>query len=530
MPIAPEAIKAFLALKFAPLPDFKAMNEAQCLKMIKALTGRDFKAKTWPRLYQLQGIAASLHQRQFLLYYDMQLGKTLCALAWAEHLKHSGIWSGTGIIIAHAPVALDVWESQAKQHSALNLRVARTNFDDFVKAIEDEVDFIVMTWSGLQAIFTEKRPNRKKVMTLYPNKELLALAADCLSCFVIDEIHKAKDPYGLWFELADLISSQCSLRLGLTGTPLNRNAFDMWAQIKLIDRGQRLGWNFNFFKEAFGAKFKNYARGGMIDVKFDESKMPILSQRVASCSLSYTRVEAGVFVDVQESVVKLHMHGEQLAAYEACITEVIEMVDGGLNADHEITNSFSKLRQISSGWDPFHDSKGARRNAKFKHSAKLDWLEEFFAELAGKPQIIIFCEHIYCNEIISDLLTKKKISHGRVYGHTTPSQDKQTIADFQSGKLQVFLANSRSGGTSITLNAADYMIFFESPMSSIDKKQAAARANADRGSRTLWTIDLCCSPTERKILQFIEEGKDLEHALKTAKDRKSLFKGLSIHA
>ena len=505
------------------------MTEPELLAIIETLTGQPFKPKTWPRLYQLQGIAAALISQRFVLFYDMQLGKTLCALQWAETIKQAGYSQGTGLVIAHAPVALDVWEGQARQHSYLNVRVVRTNMDDFIRAVEDGVDLIVMTWSGLQEIFTEKhvltKGPRKGQTILRPNEELLAIAASCFNLFIIDEIHKAKNPWGLWFELAEQISAQTVWRLGLTGTPLNRDPFGIWAQLKLIDGGQRLGYSFNFFREAFGHLVINYARGKVRELEFNPRLMPLLSQRVASCSLSYSRAEAGIHVKVVESLVELPMYGDQYEAYEDCINNVIRTLDGSIWSDEKevSVNAFSRLRQISAGYLPFVDSKGERRVARFRSSAKLEWLSNFFEELDGKPSIIIFCEHVECGQIITELLARKKIRHGWVYGGSTPGADKKVIEEFQSGERQVFLANHRSGGTSITLNKADYTIFFELPVAPIDRKQAQARAMADRGDRPLFIMDLCCSPTEHRVLEFIKEGRNLEEALRTAKDKKKIF-------
>jgi SNF2 family DNA or RNA helicase len=529
MPSNPESIKRFLASSFAPLPAYKTWDAKQCHALIARVTGVPFKPKTIPRLYQLQGIAAALASEQFLLFYDMQLGKTLMALEWAEHLRRANLWKGPGLIIAHSPTGLEVWRGEAARHSDLSVRIVRTNPNELIEAIEQDVDLIVMTWSGLQQIFCEKRLSRKKELKLYANKELCSMMAESFELFIIDEIHRAKNPYGLWFDLAEQLSSKAVFRLGLTGTPINRDPYALWAQLKLIDKGYRLSTVYNFFCEAFGKRIKNYARG-IDEWVFNPAMMPILSERLASCSLSYTRPEAGIEIVLNEQVVRLHMSGKQLDAYSEAIGDVIRLNEKTevWSDDNEIKYIFSRLRQIASGYEPFTDAQGARRTVRFANSVKLEWLIDFLDEIDETPGIIIFCEHIESVNMITEMLMKKKRSFVKLYGGTTAVQNTKSITDFQAGRAQIFLANHQSGGTSIMLNRADYVIYYESPVAPIDRAQSQARPMANRGGRPLFITDLVCAPVEARILEFIAEGRDLVSALRDAKTRTGLISAFAI--
>jgi superfamily II DNA or RNA helicase len=524
------AIDKFLARDFPRLPDFKSMPRHRLLDLITQITRTPFAPKREPRLYQLQGIAAMLWLRQGILYYDPQMGKTLCALQWAEHLRQSGAWQGTGFILAHAPTGLDVWQDQAAEHSNLSVRVVRTNPDDLFAAIEEEPDLICMTYSGMQQLFCEKRLNRKGKPTLYLNKAVIEIVQQCFSLFIIDEIHLINNPWGLWFELAEALSHKCEFRLGLTGTPLNRDPFATWAPLKVIDGGQRLGYSFPFFRECFGRTQRNFKRGGIDEIVFDGRKMPILSTRIATASLSYERGEAGINLKLVENVVNLGMAGDQADAYEDCMNEILEVHSGEAFAEKEdLASHFARLRQISSGYVSYFNKAGDKRHLHYKDSIKLEWLGDFLDQFEEVPPMIIFNEYVETGDILAKFLTKRKIKFARLYGGTSAGNDRTSIAAFQAGEVSVFLANSQSGGTSITLNRADYTIFFESPCAPIGRKQAQARAMANRGDRPLFITDLCCSPTERRILDFIAEGMDLEQALRNPRDRKHLLSSLKLN-
>jgi SNF2 family DNA or RNA helicase len=90
------------------------------------------------------------------------------------------------------------------------------------------------------------------------------------------------------------------------------------------------------------------------------------------------------------------------------------------------------------------------------------------------------------------------------------------VKDFQDGKTQYLVANPRKGGMGIDLPQCDYMIFYESPVTPITRQQAEARPMS-RGARPLFIDDLVISPVERRILEWIGEGKDLMKSLSSAR-------------
>jgi hypothetical protein len=78
---------------------------------------------------------------------------------------------------------------------------------------------------------------------------------------------------------------------------------------------------------------------------------------------------------------------------------------------------------------------------------------------------------------------------------------------------------------SINLSAANYLCFFESPVSVIARRQAEARPLA-RGDRPLVIDDLVCAPIEAKLLDFVREGQSLRDAL--IKDPKEIAQQLRL--
>ena len=347
MAIDPEAIQRFLEHPAPDLPRFKGEDPLELQRLIYNCTGAFFEPKTAPRPHQLEGVAAALYMRRALLFYWMRLGKTKIGLDWATHLRRANLWRGLGIVIAHAPIGVDVWQGQIEQHSDLRAAYMRTGQDPvevMLDAIARELDLVVAPWSVLQSIFTEKRENRKGVPKLYPARDLLREAAESFSLAIIDEIHLCKNWMSLRFEIATLLLAQCRFRLGLTGTPFASDPMAIWPQAYLIDEGKTLARSFQFFEQAFGVKRPVYgAPAGTVEWKFDKTKLPLLQHKLSGVSLSY-KLEEVREVNIQRSTIELTMQGDQKTAYREALSKVVQAAVEFAPSRNEMSVSGTKNR------------------------------------------------------------------------------------------------------------------------------------------------------------------------------------------
>jgi hypothetical protein len=505
--ISPVALDHYLNASIPMLPEFKHADAGSLYRSIYDSTGQLFDPKTEPRQYQLEGIAFGLYLRRALLLYDMRLGKTLMALTWAEHLKRARLWRGKGLVIAHSPLGLQVWEHEVEKHSRLKIKLVHTDPNDFVDGLEDDSDLIVIPVSGMQELFSVAGKSNKGKKKLYPNMSLLTDMASMFELCVIDEIHMYKDHTSLRFQITAALTVDCHFRLGLTGTPIGRDPFAYWAQTFLIDRGETLGHNYYFFEQAFGIGKKNYWSGRM-DYAFDRKKLPILHHKLSSLVMNYRRDEV-TDQTVWNSTIDLRMYGDQLAAYHDVINKLVKLGDG---QQVEILHSFHRLRQVSSGYLIFDGDDEKKHTVHFKANPKLEWLSDLVMSDPG-VQVVIFHEYTHTGELICEMLAKHKVTYGWLYGGVTSLvKSNKLVADFQSGQTQYLVANSAKGGMSIDLPQADYLVFYESPVSPITRQQAEARPMA-RKDRPLMVDDMIASPVERRIAEYLTEGRDILKAL-----------------
>lgn len=506
--IAPEAIERFLTAALPYAPACKGMAPAELAELILDASGYPLQPLTEPRPHQLEGFAFALYLRRTLLFYWMRLGKTKIALDWAAHLKRAGLTHKKGLVIAHAPIGAEVWEGEIPKHSNLSARIIQAgphSQDRLIDALESDCDLIVMAHPALQQLFSIKKPSRKGPLKLYPDHEALRIAAECFSFCIIDETHLCANHTSLRFQICSALVAQCRQRLGLTGTPIGRNPYALWAQAFLIDGGATFGTSYYFFEAAFGKTRKTPFGKRGIETVFDKTKMPALKQKLDTIALSYGKGEIKG-AQVYAGIVELRMGPKQREAYNELVKKLSEIEDDDERAKEA---AFIRMRQIASGYLPFNDDEGAKLLVNFADSAKLAWFREFLSD-PPDAQCVFFHEFTHSGSLLCAELEKAKITHSWLYGG---SKDPRAELDrFKSGKAQFLIANSVKGGTAIDLPMADYLCFFESPISPRVREQAEARPMA-RGDRPLMLDDLVCAPVERRILSFIREGRDLSSIL-----------------
>jgi hypothetical protein len=516
MTTAPGAVSRFLLHTPDPPPfAFRGAARGLLLDQIEAVGDHDLLVRTEPYKWQLEGLAFALWARRALLFYGMRTGKTKIAFDFVSYLIYSGLLRRKALIIAHAPIGVDEWDLQSGVHSYLSIAAIRSGGDAedrFMYALNQPgIDVVLASWSTLQQVFSVKREvktGRKKGQPkLYANRELLRHAAPYFAAAAIDEIHMAGNYDTLRFTIASELVAHCDWRLGMTGTPFGRDPLLMWAEAFLVDGGAALGRSFHFFREAFCKQKYNPFSYSRVEYQFDSEKLPLLRDKMAAMSLTCDLKDVQE-VNVLPGVVRLTMSPEQRRAYDEAIDRLVQLRTGNIV---EIDNVFTRLRQIASGFLPFENAAGAERIVEFPDAVKFVWLEDFLrSELADDLQIVIFHSFTPTGERICRLLDKLKIPYDWLWGGT---KDRPALqARFKSGKSRVLVSNTAAGGMSIDLSVADYLLFFESPPSVIQRRQAEARPLA-RGSRPLVMDDMVCAKIEQKILDFAAEGEDLRQAL-----------------
>jgi SNF2 family DNA or RNA helicase len=145
----------------------------------------------------------------------------------------------------------------------------------------------------------------------------------------------------------------------------------------------------------------------------------------------------------------------------------------------------------------------------FDENPKLDLLEEIIDGMPSDSKLVVFHHFVYTNQLISEKLTKMKVGHARIW-----SGQKNVIGELKkfkdTAKCRVLVLNDQSGSSSLNLQHANYMMFFEQPDSPINRQQGEARIWRQGQEKVVFYVDAIMDGTvDQRIYESNKNGKKL---------------------
>lgn len=208
--------------------------------------------------------------------------------------------------------------------------------------------------------------------------------------------------------------------------------------------------------------------------------------------------------------VYVEMEGEQAKQYDEWEANTeLEIEEEHLSAT-SILAVYTRLRQFAS----------ARQDVEYlpdetftltptEDSCKLPALEEILAERGildseGTDKVVVFSQFTRMINMVSDWLSAKGVDHGVITGQVKVDQREEYVDDFQDpAGIRVMLMNTQAGGVSITLDAADTVVFLDETWNPDDQTQAEDRVH--RGTKTS-QVNVYRIRTEGTIEERIAKG------------------------
>lgn len=317
----------------------------------------------------------------------------------------------------------------------------------------------------------------------------------------LDESQLVKNIGSQRYHAARLLRSRN--RLAITGTPIENNTTDLYAQLSFACPG--LLGNKQYFKDVYATP---------ID-RFQESKRAKeLQRKVAPFILRRTKAEvAPELPDKTEQVLYCPMEEGQrsvYAAYELELREYLEgrMEDEILRSTIHVLRGLTQLRQICD--DPRLLKDGA---AKGKGSSKITALMEQIDSKAPAHKILVFSQFVSMLDLLRTELDKSGIGYACLTGATRNREAE--VERFQTDPgVRVFLLSLKAGGTGLNLTAADYVYLVDPWWNPAVESQAIDRAYRIGQHKNVQAFRLICPDTvEEKMLLLQETKKELSAGL-----------------
>jgi non-specific serine/threonine protein kinase len=321
---------------------------------------------------------------------------------------------------------------------------------------------------------------------------------------ILDESQAIKNPSSKVTRAACLL--QAKNRLCMSGTPLQNNTFDIFAQMNFLNPG--LLGNMEFFRNEFATP---------ID-KFGEQE-PKEHLRKLLFPFILRRTKEQVAKDLPEkteTILFCEMESEQRKIYEAYRSSYREKILGTIDeqgidrSQLTILQGLMKLRQIC-------DSPAIlNEDDKYEnHSIKLDELAREIEENIGDHKALIFSQFLGMLALIKEKLKAENIPFEYFDGSTSAPDREKAITNFQNNDTcRVFLISLKAGGVGLNLTAADYVYIVDPWWNPAVEQQAIDRTHRIGQTKNIFAYRMICIDTiEDKILQLQERKRKLASEL-----------------
>lgn len=386
-----------------------------------------------PHSYQQFAIQKIIDQPASGLFLDMGLGKTVCTLTAINDLLYDYFDTSKALVIAPLRVAEDTWSSEVEKWDHLkHMRVS--------KVLGSEKDRIAAL-SRRADVYTINRENVEWLINYFGKKWPFDFV-------IVDELSSFKSPKAKRFRALRKVRPMIKRIVGLTGTPAPNSLLDLWAQIYLLDQGERLGKTVTGYRERY---FTPGKRNQMIiyEWKLKPGADEAIYEKLSDLCIS---MKSEDWLELPERVnnpVIVKLSPVEQERYKQLERDSILLNPGGDIVANMAAGLTGKLLQLANG--AVYDEHGTPQEF---HNAKLEALDELIDAANGKPVLVFYA---YRHDLARLKARYKKA------GTLDTSKD---IADWNAGKIPILLAHPASAGHGLNLQAGGHIIvWFSLPWS-----------------------------------------------------------------
>jgi superfamily II DNA or RNA helicase len=479
--------------------------------------------KTWPlpagvqaqlRDYQLGGFQwmCLLDEMGWggCLADDMGLGKTLQTLSFLQHIV-ARYPEETHLVVCPTSLLYN-WEGELKK---------------FVPGLDFHIHYGADR--ELDAAFI--RPGRL-IITSYGmvRSDIDHFSRWKFGYVILDESQAIKNPASQVRKAVQQLQSRN--RLALSGTPVQNNTFDLYAQMDFLNPGLLGGPDF------FRGEFAN-----PIDKNGDKEAAARLRKLVYPFILRRTKEQvARDLPDKTEMILWCEMGDEQRKIYNSFKEHYRESILGriaeegvgkssiyileGLTKLRQICDSPAMLKERAEG-ERVPEEGGIKGGGYPNVSAKLEELIREIEENTGHHKALVFSQFTSMLGLIRVALEERGIPYLYLDGSVAAEARRESVRRFQEeDSARVFLISLKAGGVGLTLTAADYVYLVDPWWNPAAEQQAIDRSHRIGQVKKVFAYRMICKDTvEEKILQLQEKKRSL--AADLVADEAGFVKNLS---
>jgi len=442
--------------------------------------------KTPPREHQIGAIDFGTLSDAAMYHMHMSAGKTFVALAICAARSHKSI------LVLCPKAVIRVWDKEVKKHGPHGTHVLTLD-DGSVAERDRRLRRALATLRGpILAVANYEAAWHEPL-----SKTILQTPWDCL---ILDESSRIKSPGGKASRFCALIPAR--QRLALTGTPMPHSPLDIYAQYRALDPGI-FGTSFQAFKAKYAIMggYQNYQVVGWRNGDDLKRRMDSIRYEVKAEDLDLPTLDV---VDVPVALgAQARQHYRELE--NLFITNV---KSGAVTASNALAKLL-RLQQVTCGFLPVQGINGETLRLEEISTEKRDALTELLEE-AGHEPVVVFCRFKH------DLAATRQAAEGLGRRSGELSGDRNDMAAWDAGEVDVMAVQVQAGGMGIDLTRARYGIYFSMVFSLGEYDQSLARLCRTNQTRPVTIYRLTAEKTvDEKICKVLDAKREVIEAILT---------------
>lgn len=347
-------------------------------------------------------------------------------------MKYNRFAVSRALVIAPKKVAEATWSTEAVKWEHLSgLRLAQVlgSAEQRIRALNTPADVWVIN-----------RENTEWLVEYYRN-------AWPFDMVVIDESSSFKNHQAKRFRALRRVRPKIKRLVELTGTPAPNGLLDLWAQIYLLDQGERLGRTLGGYRERYFLPDQRSAQQ-IFSYKLKPGADAAIMKKIADICVSMKAEDYLQLPDCVVNDIPVVLDAKARAQYNRMERDMLLQVDEDTIDAGTAAVLSNKLLQLCNG--AVYD---ADRNTVEIHRCKLEAFAELIEGLNGQPALV-FYNFLHDIPRIWRMLEPMK-------RRVRMMQTAQDVNDWNARQIDVLLAHPASAAYGLNLqDGGNHVIWF----------------------------------------------------------------------
>ena len=414
------------------------------------------------------------------------LGKTVTTLTAVKELKYNRFEVRKVLVIAPKKVAEGTWtkEKDKWEHTKM-LRVSQVlgSRTKRVRALNSPAD-----------IYTINRENVVWLVDYYRNSWPFDMV-------VVDESSSFKSHKAKRFKALASVEPHINRLVELTGTPSPNGLDDLWAQLYLLDGGERLGKRYTQFRERYFQPDKRGADGMIYSYEAKPGTEESILRTISDICISMKAEDYLELPEITFHQIPVVLDAKAEKAYRELERKmVLELPEDEEEISVASAAALSnKLLQLANG--AIYDDD---RNVHEVHNCKIEAFLELIESLQGKPALV-FYNYQHDRERILKALEKSKLRIREL--RNTQDED-----DWNAGRIDILLTHPASSAYGLNLQqGGNHVVWFGLTWNYELYTQANKRLHRQGQTERVIIHHLVCEGTrDEDVMQALERKDDVQ--------------------